>query len=172
MAVLYSQFAVPLQYLFWGMNLLAVPRAMGSNLSRARAFSSNLLQVSLDLFSSWTRCIEIFLRVALDFRLSVLAAFDFIAQPLQVHGKLGTVDTGRILLGLEKASFLKRPRLAALAFGHIENDGMSMKLRRSIPIHRAGSVMVEGGGNELGRCLRRVDIADPRLRVPLQFAEC
>ena len=100
------------------------------------------------------------------------AAFDLIAQPLQPHGKLGPVHARCILLRLKKASLLKRPRLAALAFGHIENDGMSMKLRRSIPIHRAGSVMLEGGGNELGRRLRRVDIADPRLRVPLQFAKC
>ena len=72
---------------------------------------------------------------------------------------------------MEKASLLKRPRLAVLALGHIENDGMSMKLRCSIPIHRAGSVMLEGGGNELGRRLWRVDIADARLRIPLQFAE-
>jgi len=73
---------------------------------------------------------------------------------------------------LEEASLLQRPRLAVLALGHIENDGMSMKLRRSIAIHRAGSVMLEGGGNELGRRLRRVDIADARLRIPLQFAKC
>ncbi len=46
-----------------------------------------------------------------------------------------------------------------------------MKLRRSIAIHRAGSVMLEGGGNELGRRLWRVDIADTRLRIPLQFAK-
>ena len=58
MAVLCGQFAVPLQYFFRGMNLLAVPRAMGSNLRRACAFSSNLLQVSLDLFSPWTGCIQ------------------------------------------------------------------------------------------------------------------
>ena len=49
---------------------------------------------------------------------------------------------------------------------------MSMKLRRGIPIHRAGSVMLEGGGNELGRRLGRMDVADPRLRTPLQFAKC
>src|SRR6202171_4412089 len=40
MAVLCSQLAVPLQYLFWRMNLLAVPRPMSSNLCRTRAFSS------------------------------------------------------------------------------------------------------------------------------------
>ena len=114
---------------------------------------------------------KIFLRVAFDFGLAVLAAFDLIAHPLQPHGKLGTVHTGRILLRLEKASLLKRPRLAVLALGHIENDGMSMKLRCSVAIHRAGGVMLEGGGNELGRRLGRVDIADARLRIPLQFAK-
>ena len=79
MAVLCGQFTVPLQYLFRAMDLLLVPRAMGSNLCRARAFSSNLLQVTLDLFSPWARCVQIFLRVALDLRLAVLAAFDLIA---------------------------------------------------------------------------------------------
>ena len=144
---------------------------MGSNLCRARAFSPDLLQVILDLFSSRTGCIEVFLRVALDLGLTVLAAFDLIAQPLQAHGKLGTVDTGRILLRLEKTPLLQCPRLALLTFGQIENDSMRMKLRCGIPIHRTSSVMLEGGGNELGCRLRRVDIADTRLRVPLQLVK-
>src|SRR5260370_3427132 len=154
------------------MNLLAIARAMGSNLCRARAFYSNRLQVQLDLFSSRTGCIQIFLRVALDLGLTVFAAVDLITQPLQTHGKVRTINAGRILLRLEKASLLKRPRLAVLTLGHIENDGMSMKLWCGIPIYRAGSVVLKGGGNELGRRLGRVDIADPRLRIPLQFAKC
>src|SRR5260370_8067797 len=172
MDVLCSQFTVPPQYLFRGTNLLAVPRAMSSILCRARTFSSNLVQVILDLFSPRTGWTERFLRVTPDFRLAVRAAFDLIAQPLQPHGKLGPVHARCILLRLKKASLLKRPRFAALAFGHIENDGMSMKLRRSIPIHRAGSVMLEAGGNDLGRRLLRVNIADARLPIPLQFATC
>ena len=80
--------------------------AMRSNLRRACAFSSNFLQVSLDLFSPWTGRIQIFLRVAFDLRLSVRAAFDLIAQPLQANGKLGTIHAGRILLRLEKAALL------------------------------------------------------------------
>src|SRR5580658_760164 len=153
------------------MDPLAVPCAMGRNLCRARAFSSDLLQVSLDLVSPRTGCIEMLLRVAFDLRLAMLAAFDLIAQTVKAHGKLGTIHAGRILLRLEKASLLQRPRLAVLALCHIENNGMSMKLRRSIAIHRAGSVMLEGGGDELGRRLGRVDVADPRLRIPLQFAK-
>src|ERR1035438_6209456 len=142
---------------------------MSSDLCRTRAFSPNLLQMILDLFSSWTGRIEVFLRVALDLGLTVLAAFDLIAQPLQAHGELGTVNAGRILLRLEKAALLKRPRLAVLTFGQIENDSMRMKLRCGIPVHWTGSVMLEGGGNELGCRLRRVDIADARLRIPLQL---
>ena len=154
------------------MNLLVVTGAVSRNLGRARAFSSNLLQVTLDLFAARTGCIQVFLRVAPNFRLAMLSSLDLIANPLQPRGKLGTIHAGRILLRLEKAALLQRPRLAVLALGHIENNGMSMKLRRSIAIDWAGSVMLEGGDNELGRRLGRVDIADARLRVPLQFAKC
>ena len=86
---------------------------MRSNLCRARAFSSNLLQVPLDLFSPWTRCIQIFLRIAFDFRLAMLAAFDLVAEFLQANRKVRTINTGRILLRLEKAALLQRSRLAA-----------------------------------------------------------
>src|SRR5260370_32367159 len=152
--------------------MLVLSRAVSRNLGRPRAFSSNLLQVTLDLFAARTGCIQVFLRVALDFRLAMLSSLDLIANPLQPRGKLGTIHAGRILLRLEKTSLLKSARLAVLALGHIENDGMSVKLRRSIAIHRAGSVMLEGGGDKLGCRLWRVDIADARLRIPLQFAKC
>ena len=51
-------------------------------------------------------------------------------------------------------------------------DGVSVKLRRGVAVHRPGSVVLERGRNELARRLRRVNIADARLRVPLQFAKC
>src|SRR5580658_1861151 len=144
---------------------------MGCNLCRARSFSPDLLQMILDLFSSRTGCIQIFLRVALDLGLTVFAAVDLVAESLQANRKVRTINAGRILLRLEKASLLKRPRLAALALGQIENDGMRVKLWCGIPIHRAGGIVLEGGSDELGRRLRRVDIADTRLRIPLQFAK-
>jgi hypothetical protein len=100
------------------------------------------------------------------------AAFDLIAQAMQAHGKLGTIHAGCILLGLEQAALLERARLAVLAFGHIEDDGMGVKLRRSITVNRAGSVMLEGGRNKLASRLRCMDVADTRLRVTLQFSKC
>jgi len=48
---------------------------------------------------------------------------------------------------------------------------MRMKLRRSVAIYRTGSVVLEGGGNKLGCRLWRVDIADTRLRIPLQLVK-
>src|SRR6202140_3102721 len=106
------------------MNLLAIARAMGGNLRRACAFSPNLLQMILDLFSSRTGRIEIFLCVALDFGLAVFSAVDFVAESMQANRKVRTINAGRILLRLEKASLLKRPSLAVLALGHIETDGV------------------------------------------------
>ena len=76
------------------------------------------------------------------------------------------------IAAIGETSLLKRRRFAVLALGHIENDRMSMKLRRSVAIHRTGSVMLKGGGNESARRLGRVDIADVRLRKPLEFAKC
>lgn len=67
------------------------------------------------------------------------------------------------LVGLETA------RLAVLPFGHVEDDGMGMKLRCRVAIHGPRGVVLEGRGDDLARCLRRVDIADPRLRVVLKF---
>ena len=80
-AVLCGKFAMSLQHLFARKQVFTIPCAMGSNLCGARTLSSDLLQVLFDLFSPWTGCFQIFLRIALDFRLAMLAAFDLIAQP-------------------------------------------------------------------------------------------
>ena len=70
-----------------------------------------------------------------------------------------------------RAALLKGACLAVLAFGHIEDDGMSVKLRRGIAVDRAGGVMLEGGRDELAGRLRCMDVADTRLRVSLQFSK-
>ena len=53
---------------------------MRGNLCCARTVSANLLQVFFDLLTTRTRCVQILLRIALDLRLAVLAAFDLVAQ--------------------------------------------------------------------------------------------
>jgi hypothetical protein len=58
---------------------------MSGYLRRARALSSNLLQVLFDLHAPRTRSFQVLLRVALDLRLSMLATLNLITQALQFH---------------------------------------------------------------------------------------
>jgi hypothetical protein len=62
-------------------------------------------------------------------------------------------------------------RLSVIALGDIENDGMSMELRRSITFDWPRSIVLEGCSNELTRCLRCMDVANPRLRIPFQLTQ-
>jgi hypothetical protein len=91
---------------------------------------------------------------------------------VQTQGEFGTVDGCHILLRLKKAPLLKRARLAVLTFGHVEDDCVRVKLGRCIAINWAGSIVLEGRGNEPPGRLRRMDIADAGLCIPLQFSEC
>src|ERR1700679_4174364 len=121
---------------------------MGGNLGSTRAVPANLLQVFFYLLPARTRCVEVLLRVALDLRLTMLAALNLVAQAMQSHGKLGAVHAGRILLRLEETALLKSTGLAILALGHIEDDSMGVELRRCIALNRASSVVLESGDDE------------------------
>ena len=46
---------------------------------------------------------------------------------------------------------------------------MGVELRRGVALDRPRGVVLEGRGDEFARRLRRMDVADPRLRVPLQL---
>jgi len=48
---------------------------------------------------------------------------------------------------------------------------MGMELGRGVAFNRAGGVMLEGRGGKLPRRLRRADIADSRLGIPLQLGQ-
>src|SRR5580658_5055777 len=102
----------------------------------------------------------------------MLATLDLVPKALQPHRKLGAIDAGRIVLRLKQAALLQGARLSVVPFGHIEDDSMRMKLRCSIAVYGTSGVMLEGSGNELARCLRRMDVPDPRLCIPLQFMQC
>ena len=73
------------------------------------------------------------------------------------------------LLRIEEALGLDGARLTILTLGQIEDDRMSMELWSDIPIHRAGRIVFEFGGNEFARCLRRVVSADTGLHIVFQL---
>lgn len=68
-AELHSQLTMPPQDLILRLNLFLVSCTMCCDLCRACTLSADLLQMFLDLFPSWTRCVQILLCVSLDFRL-------------------------------------------------------------------------------------------------------
>ena len=64
---------------------------------------------------------------------------------------------------------LERARRAVGPLGHIEDDGVGVKLRRGVAVHWTGGVVLELGGNELAGRFGGMIAADPRLGVLLQF---
>jgi hypothetical protein len=64
------------------------------------------------------------------------------------------------------------PIETVLALGHVEDDGMSMKLGRSIAINGPRGIVLESGGDKFSGSLWGMDIADPRLRVSFKLLEC
>ena len=48
---------------------------------------------------------------------------------------------------------------------------MGVELRRGVAFDRPRGIVLEGSRNEFACRLRRMDVADPRLGVPLQLGE-
>jgi len=167
MSVLCCQFAVPLQYFLWRQQLLPIPRVVGSDLRCRCATDSLFPQMVLDLFPSWTGRFQVLFGVATDFRLSVLPALQFIAQHLQPHCQFGAIDRSHVSLRDKEFVGLETPRCSIRLLGHIEDDGMGVKLRGGVTINGSGGIVFKGSSNKPARGLRRVNIADTGLRVSL-----
>jgi hypothetical protein len=166
-----GQFTVPFKNLLGRVKFLTVPCTMSSDLRSACTISTNFLQVADDLFPTWARRVKILLAVALNLRLTMFAAFKLITQPVQPQGEFRTIDGCHVVLRLEKAALLKRARLAVLTLRHVEDNRVRVKLGRSVAIHWAGCIVLEGRSNELAGRLRRMHVADAGLGIPFQFSE-
>ncbi len=174
MPILRGQLAVPLQDFLRRQQFLAVARMVGRDLRRRGSVDSLLPEMVFDLFPARAGRLQILLRISLDFRLSMLAALQFVAQLFKTQRQLRSVDRRDVALRHEYLVRLQGAHLfpifeTVLALGHIEDHGMGVKLRRRIAIDGPRRVVLEGGGDEFACCLRRMDIADARLRVSLQF---
>ena len=145
--------------------LLGVPRPVRGDLRRSSASSPLLGKSLFDLLTPRTRCLKILLRVAFDLRLTMRAALDFIAQPLQVRRQLRAVNRRRVLLRLVKFLRLQRPRFALRRLRYIEDHRVRVQLRRGVTIDRTAAVVLEPGHRPRARRLRRSVASDARLRV-------
>ena len=81
------------------------------------------------------------------------------------------IDGRGELLRSEEAMWLNGARLAAIALGHIEDDGMGMKLWRDIAVYRAGRIVLKLGCDKFARGLGRMIAADAGLRVAFELVE-
>ncbi len=71
---------------------------VGRDLRRRGSVDSLFPEMVFDLFTSRTGSLQIFLRVAFYFRLSMLAALQFVAQLFQTQSQLGSVDRRDVAL--------------------------------------------------------------------------
>ena len=72
---------------------------VGRDLCRRGSVDSLFSKMVFDLFPSRTGSLQIFLRVAFYFRLSMLAALQFVAQLFQTQRQLRSVDRRDVSLG-------------------------------------------------------------------------
>src|SRR5450631_567684 len=147
---------------------------VGRDLCRRGSVDSLFPEMVFDLSTSRTGSLQIFLRVAFYFRLPIFTALQVVAQLFEPQCQLGSVDRRYVALRHEHLVWLQSPHLspvfgAGLPLGYIEDHGVSMKLRCRVAIDGPRGIVLEGGGDKFAGRLRGMDIADPRLRVPLKF---
>ena len=153
------------------MNLLAVARRVRGDLGGFLPGAAGAFEILANLLAAGTGCVEVFLRVALDLRRAAAPCRDFVTELAQSVGQLGLIDGRGELLRGEEALRLDGTRLAVVALGDVENDGVGMELRRDIAIHRAGGIVLELGGDKLARGLGRMIAADAGLRVVFELVK-
>jgi hypothetical protein len=66
---------------------------------------------------------------------------------------------------------LQAARLTVLSLGHVEDDGMGMKLRCRVAIDGTRGIVLELSGGEFSCSLGGAVASDPRLGVPLKFRQ-
>ena len=127
--------------------------------------------MSEDLILALARSVKILLRIPLDLRCAASTGGDFVSEFAQPEGQLRLVDSSSELLRLEETALLKRTCRSVRALSDIEDNGMSVKLRRGIAIDGPRCVVLEFCGDELAGGLGGMIATDPRLRIPLQLAK-
>src|SRR5216684_7604805 len=106
------------------MNLLAIARCVRCDLSGFPPGTACAFKVFANLLAARTGCVEVFLRVALDFRRTAAPCRDFVSKLTQFVGQLGLIDGCGKLLRSKEALRLNGPRLAVVPLGHVENHSV------------------------------------------------
>src|ERR1700686_2496470 len=104
------------------MNFLAVARTVSRDLGGFLPGTPRAFEVFANLLASGTGGVEVFLCVSLDLRSAAPPCCNLVTELAQPVRQFGLIDgRGKLLRG-EQALRLEGARLAAVAFGDVEND--------------------------------------------------
>src|SRR5271165_759768 len=121
---------------------LGVPRPVGSDFCGFGPTDTLLVQVLFDLLPARAAGFQILLGIALNLRCSVWTLLNFISQLFQAQRQFCSINRCRILLGAIQLMGLQCAGIAVFSLSDIEDDHMSVKLRRGISIYRTAAVML------------------------------
>src|SRR5208283_4897785 len=124
-----------------------------------------------DLFPAGTRSLKILAAVTLNFWLTAIAVFDLVAQFLQAVCKFRAIHGGGVLLHAVEFLRLQWAYFTVFSLCQIEEDDMSVKLRRCITVYWSRAVVFESRGDPFARRLRRKIPSESRLNVSLQLVQ-
>src|SRR5580704_1084242 len=153
------------------MNFLAITGRVRSNLGSLLSRAARAFEVFTNLLASGAGRVEIFLCVSFDLRSTAPPCRNFIAKLSEAVSQLGLIDRRGKLLGGEEALRLDCARLAIVALRDIENDRVSVELRRDIAIDRTGRIVLKLGGYKFASRLGRMIATDAGLRVVFELVE-
>ena len=157
------------QHFLLGKNLFVVARRVSSDLSCFMSLVAIFLHVFADLLAAWTARVEIFPRVAFDFRRSASPGLEFVSQLRQSEHQGRLINGCRKLLAFKQTPGLQGSHRAVVSLGHVEDDGVCVKLWRRVSVHWTGRVMLERRRYKLAGGLSGMVAADTRLSVPLKL---
>ena len=129
------------------------------------------LHVFANLLAAWTARVEIFARVAFDFRRPASPSLEFVSQLRQTARQKRLIDGCCKLLTLKQTPGLQGSHRTVVSLSHVENDGVRVKLRSRVSVRGTGRIMLKLRGYEFAGGLSGMIAANTRLRKSLKLRQ-
>src|ERR1019366_7714778 len=144
----------------WRMDFFTVAGRVCGDFGGLFPRAARAFELITNLLAAGTGCVEVFLCVSLDVGRTAPPGRNFVTELAEFVGKFRLIDGRGELLRGEETLRLNRTRLAVVALGYVENDGVGVQLWRNIAIDRAGGIVFKLCGDKLASGLCRMIAAD------------